>query len=87
MTGRPGIVPLGFIEFGGELAEASNWLSAGTAGWRFLLYPSYREQTRKRWQAAHSGRIAWDVFLGLCGIVASLLGVAGIVFGLIALFT
>jgi hypothetical protein len=84
---RPGIVPLGFIDFIGELAEASNWLSAGTAGWKFLLCPSYRERTRDRWKSASIGRIARDVLLGLLGIVASLLGVAGILFGLTALFS
>jgi hypothetical protein len=57
----------------GELNEFYGWLRAGTAGWRFLFIPSYRQQIMSGWRFERWYYVAWDIACGLAGIAFSLL--------------
>jgi hypothetical protein len=64
----------------GELGELYGWLRAGTAGWRFLFVPSYRQKIISSWKFERWYYIAWDIACGLAGIVFSLLIVVALVY-------
>lgn len=57
----------------GELGELYDWLRAGTAGWRFVFIPSYRNKIVSGWRSERWYYIAWDIVCGLAGVVFSLL--------------
>ena len=71
----------------GELNELYNWLRAGTAGWRFIFMPSYRQQIISGWRFEHWYYVTWDIACGLAGIVFSLLIVFALVYIISALTT
>jgi hypothetical protein len=64
----------------GELNELHGWLRAGTAGWRFLFIPSYRQQIMSSWRFERWYYVAWDITCRLAGIAFSLLIVFGLVY-------
>ena len=71
----------------GELNELYNWLRAGTAGWRFIFMPSYRQQIISGWRFERWYYVTWDIACGLAGIVFSLLIVFALVYIISALTT
>jgi len=62
----------------GELGEFIDWLRAATAGWRFLLSPTYRHTVMNRWQSEHWYSIAWDLTCGIAGIAFGVLSLIGL---------
>jgi len=57
----------------GELFELYDWMLAATAGWRFVLQPSYRNQVLSGWKEKPWYRVTWEIICGLAGIAFSFL--------------
>ena len=56
----------------GGLGELVDWFRAAIAGWRFIFVPSYRDAVVSGWKFERWYYIAWDVMLGLAGILFSI---------------
>lgn len=56
----------------GEIGEVFEWLSAATAGWRFLFSRVYREKVLSGWRDESPYSVAWDIICGLAGIALTI---------------
>jgi len=56
-----------------EALEFIDWFRAAFGGWRFVFSPSFRCETRARWEQESWLRVVWDILCGIAGIAFTLL--------------
>jgi hypothetical protein len=56
-----------------DALEIFDWIVDAFAGWRYLLSPSYRQRTNKRWKGEGRGKAFIEILFGGLGILLTLL--------------
>lgn len=55
-----------------DVLEIFDWMAQAFAGWRYLLSPSYRDRTHKRWKAEGRGKATLEIFFGALAVLLTL---------------
>ncbi len=50
-----------------EFGEIFDWIKAAFAGFRYLIFASYREEKHAEWENEKTHYIIWDV---CCGVIS-----------------
>lgn len=56
-----------------DLFEIFDWVIDARAGWLYLLSPSFRRRTHKRWKAEGRGVAFVEILFGGIGVLLTLL--------------
>ena len=55
-----------------DALEIFDWIGYAFSGWRYLLSPSFRQRTNKRWKAEGRGKAFIEILFGGLGVVLTL---------------
>ena len=55
-----------------DILEIFDWIGYAFSGWRYLLSPSFRQRTNKRWKAEGRGKAAIEILFGALGMLLTL---------------
>lgn len=62
-----------------DVLEIFDWFAYGFAGWRYLLSPSFRARTHKRWKTEPTAKAVIEVLFCALGMLLTLLLLALVV--------